>query len=151
MENKHKQFKPFDKVLVRQQTNYEWECDLYSHYNATYNTHVTIGYDDVESYNIIPYEGNEHLIGIIEEPEIKLKRGEWVYVCDRVTSLIEEWKLRSFDGCRSGSIYAFNNISASLNSWLYVIRFSDFNPYDMEETRKHILCVKNGKVVRYKK
>lgn len=32
----------------------------------------------------------------------------------------------------------------------FFVRFSDFNPYDMEETRKHILCVRDGKIVRYK-
>lgn len=32
--------------------------------------------------------------------------------------------------------------------WKYCIPFSKFNPNDLEETRKHILCVKNGKLVR---
>lgn len=55
--------KPFDKVLVRDAYNETWKCDIYSHY---------IERDDYpyqcvsEVYaKCIPYEGNEHLLGTI--------------------------------------------------------------------------------------
>ena len=35
--------------------------------------------------------------------------------------------------------------------WQFCIKFSDFNPSDMSETRKHILCVKDGQIIEYQK
>ena len=32
----------------------------------------------------------------------------------------------------------------------FAIRLKDFDPSNIEETRKKILCVKNGKIIRYK-
>ena len=59
------QFKPFDKVLVRASDEQEWECSLFSH--------ITEGgyYACVGSWwlQCIPYEGNEHLLGTIDNPE----------------------------------------------------------------------------------
>lgn len=152
MESEHKTFKPFDKVLVRQSKITEWECDIYSHYNAMYNTHTTIGYDEVEKYNILPYEGNEQLAGTKDETEeeIRLEKGEWLFVSDDFSFRPEEWFLRKFDKCKNGGIYAFNTSSGKLSGWNYAIRFADFTPNDMTETLKHILCVKNGKIVKYR-
>ena len=145
-------FKPFDKVLVRNQCfdNGAWIVGLYSHYSVGDGLHYCVGLDSVVDSDILPYEGDEHLVGTNDEPkeEIKIERGEWVLVCDTVTSVVERWSLRQFDGCRNGHIYAFNNAQAGLSGWNYAIRFSDFNPNDMEETQKHILCVWNGKIVK---
>ena len=64
-ESKH-QFKPFDKVLVRDRDEQEWECNLFCH----------IGeeglYYCVSSWwlQCIPYEGNEHLLGTTNKPEV---------------------------------------------------------------------------------
>lgn len=64
-ENKH-QFKPFDKVLVRDIDENEWECSLFSH--------ITEGgyYACVGSWwlQCIPYEGNEHLVGTKNKPQV---------------------------------------------------------------------------------
>lgn len=63
-EAKH-QFKPFDKVLVRDGDSGIWECNLFSH----------IGeeglYYCVSSMwsQCIPYDGNEHLLGTTNNPE----------------------------------------------------------------------------------
>ena len=62
METNHKQFKPFDKVLVRELNPY-WSCDLYSHFNSDSETHETAVIRRVKDKNILPYEGNEHLVG----------------------------------------------------------------------------------------
>ena len=64
-ENKH-QFKPFDKVLVRACDEQEWECSFFSH--------ITEGgyYACVGSWwlQCIPYEGNEHLLGTTNKPQV---------------------------------------------------------------------------------
>ncbi len=64
------QFKPFDKVLVRDSVSAFWICDFFSYYHKDQDN------DDypyrcltsVYKY-CIPYEGNEHLIGTKNSPE----------------------------------------------------------------------------------
>lgn len=53
------QFKPFDKVLVRDSDDGVWECDFFSH--MTQNGF----YICISTFweQCIPYEGNEHLLG----------------------------------------------------------------------------------------
>lgn len=66
--SKH-QFKPFDKVLVRDDDDQEWECSLFSH--ITEEGH----YACVGSWWVqcIPYEGNEHLSGTTTRITMKNK------------------------------------------------------------------------------
>lgn len=54
------QFKPFDKVLVRDDDDALWRCDLFESIDEKDGTYNCIG-----SYRkqCIPYEGNEHLLG----------------------------------------------------------------------------------------
>lgn len=63
---KKPQFKPFDKVLVRESESAKWRCAFYSHFepNSIYH-YVTTG----SMYDMcIPFEGNEHLIGTTKNP-----------------------------------------------------------------------------------
>lgn len=58
---KEVEFKPFDKVLVRDGENEEWEVDMYRKKENNVE-----GYNHVCFYDCwkicIPYEGNEHLL-----------------------------------------------------------------------------------------
>lgn len=63
-ESKH-QFKPFDKVLVRDIDEQEWECSLFSHIDEE-DYYVCVGSWWLQC---IPYEGNEHLLGTTNNPE----------------------------------------------------------------------------------
>lgn len=58
---KKSQFKPFDKVLVRDNERFKWRCALYSHLEPfRIYPHVTSN----GTYAMcIPFEGNEHLVG----------------------------------------------------------------------------------------
>lgn len=58
-EAKH-QFKPFDKVLVRDSDHSKWECDIFSHFGDEEGIFVCIS---DWWRQCIPYEGNEHLLG----------------------------------------------------------------------------------------
>lgn len=156
METKYKKFKPFDKVLMRINTAAIWECDFYSYYEEGYKyPHRTLSYR-VKDENILPYEGNEHLVGTTDEPEeeIKLEEGEWVIGLSNITdfqNLLRHGSVGVFQGLMypyadsAEKKFCINHVVTK-----YAIRFHDFNPSDMEETKKHILCVKNGKVVKYK-
>ena len=54
-------FKPFDKVLMRDSDNQEWEAGFFSHYDENCpSNYYCIG---IHYKQCIPYEGNEHLLG----------------------------------------------------------------------------------------
>lgn len=64
-ETKH-QFKPFDKVLVRDSDYCNWVCDIFSHLEEKEGcTFACIG---TWWRQCIPYEGNEHLLGTTNKP-----------------------------------------------------------------------------------
>lgn len=61
------EFKPFDKVLVRDNLKENWRCNIYSHKDNANLYHCT-GKSNWWQY-CIPYEGNEHLLGTTDMPE----------------------------------------------------------------------------------
>ena len=152
MENK-KKFNAFDKVLVRGH-NPKWKPDLYAYWDESIDAHQVIGFGNVLDGYILPYEGNEKLLGTSDElkEEIELKEGDWLMVCDTITDKPDEWMLRYLLWANEDKIciqsvrFAYPDPCA----YNYAIRFKDFDPSNMEETKKHILCVKNGKIVKYK-
>lgn len=143
---KHKQFNAFDKVLVRDAYD-KWNCDMYSYYDKDEKSHRAIGFGWVLDNDILPYEGNEHLVGKVEEPEeeIELKEEEYGFFCNDIEDKAELWLFDMFEGEISNEEFCIVGIS-----FKYFIPFSDFHPNDMKETKKHILCVKDGKIVKYK-
>lgn len=61
------EFKPFDKVLGRNEKDDVWEADLFSHYREeSQYPFRCIGFG--RKY-CIPYEGNEHLLGTTDNFE----------------------------------------------------------------------------------
>ena len=63
---KKPQFKPFEKVLVRDSKSDKWRCAFYSHFepNGIFHYDTTSG-----MYRMcIPFEGNEHLVGTTKNP-----------------------------------------------------------------------------------
>lgn len=63
-------FKAFDKVLVRNENDHEWTCDIYSNYEDEYG-----GFYICTARNrwkqCVPYEGNEALLGTTDSPKPK--------------------------------------------------------------------------------
>lgn len=65
---KHKcELKPFDKVLGRNEKDDVWEADLFSHYRE--ESQYPFRCIGCSRKYCIPYEGNEHLLGIRNNPE----------------------------------------------------------------------------------
>lgn len=60
------QFKPFDKVLVRDRDDRKWGCDFFCHLGDKEGVFVCIS-----SWwrQCVPYEGNEHLLGTTKKTE----------------------------------------------------------------------------------
>ena len=143
---KTKTFKSYDKVLVRANPECKWECDFYSHYRQDSKyPHKTLGYG-LKDNNILPYEGNEHLVGTIQEPDevVELKEGEWIVIFDKAEMYYPPFFIGKFSGLHANMFIANESCEREL-----AIHFSDFNPNNMEETSRHILCVRNGRIVRY--
>lgn len=68
---KHKcEFKPFDKVLGRNEKDDVWEADLFSHYRK--ESQYPFRCIGCSRKYCIPYEGNEHLLGIRNTEIIQL-------------------------------------------------------------------------------
>lgn len=63
-ETEKHELKPFDKVLVREDKDDFWHPDIFSMWHGQFAE--CIGHDDIEY--IIPYEGNEHLLGTTDKP-----------------------------------------------------------------------------------
>lgn len=67
LRKKESQFKPFDKVLVRDKESVKWKCAFYSHFEpSSAYPHVTASSGTYAM--CIPFEGNEHLVGTSDNP-----------------------------------------------------------------------------------
>ena len=143
-----KKFKAFEKVIIKSRIDECWSCDLYSHLDKDTGMHETINRAGLKDNDILPYEGNEHLVGRVDEPdeEVRLEEGELIFVDDTIYDDIVLWNFTRF-----AQVYSSDSFETKFgNIFKFAIRFKDFDPSNMEETKKHILAVKNGKIVRYK-
>ena len=144
-----KQFKPFDKVLYRYGPKGNWIPDIYSFYEYEDKEHFVIGNEDaINDEDIISYEGNEYLVGTRNEPEknIIIEKDELIVCSDSLLELL--------DGI--GSIQRFRGLSedhlhSRVHYYTYCIPMSKYNPDNLEETKKWILRVINGKLVKVNK
>ena len=160
-----KKFKCKDEVIYRCTDKYGipiWSYGIFSHYykgkDIIYAKIVGEIGIDITKWEILPYEGNEHLVGSQDEPdeEVRLEEGEWViYIIGEDN--FQKWAIGKFDSLDNPITgerkFQMKPISEKAGYYCVsekVVKFSDFNPNDMEETRKHILCVKNGRIIRYK-
>ena len=152
-----KKFKPFDKVLVRIDKGCRWYPEFYSH--SEKNLHHLIMRSPKEDENIIPYEGNEHLVGKYDEPEeeIQITTGQPVFAFDDLEKLndlgicLENFVTidKPYSDMRSEAD-EFLIIAGNYN-WKYCIPFNKFNIEDMEATKKEVLTVKDGRLVKVNK
>lgn len=148
MDMGQKKFEPFERVLVRNPKDKypEWTCDMYSHISDNGDLICVGNYFEAGEYEILPFAGNETLVGTKYLPEevVELKDGEMIVAFSSKDALAYmDFSLCSFWEIQDDAIKT--NTSSLFK---FCIPFSKFNPNDIEETRKHILCVKNGKLVR---
>lgn len=62
------EFKPFDKVLVRDENSAKWKPVFYGYYDEENDPYFHICSDGCGWKQCIPYEGNEHLFGTTDKP-----------------------------------------------------------------------------------
>lgn len=63
------QFKPFDKVLVRDNSESKWVPDIFRYYDDNYPKDYPYRCCANDYKYCIPYEGNEHLVGTTDNPK----------------------------------------------------------------------------------
>lgn len=66
------EFKPFDKVLVRDDENEKWNISLFAREIVDDSDGLSYKYECSNGIlwdYCIPFEGNEHLLGTAENPE----------------------------------------------------------------------------------
>lgn len=143
-----KQFKPFDKVLYRIFSDTCWIPSFYQFQES--GKHFVIDEDiDILDKNILPYKGNEHLVGTTDEPEeeITLKDGQLI-VCSNNFDTLKYGK-----GVITGFVHPYDGaLKTNIGIvYKYCIPMSKYNPNNLEETSKWILTVKNNKLVKANK
>lgn len=67
LKKKEHQFKPFEKVLVRDDECMKWRCALYSHFEPFGAYHYVTASNSAYAM-CIPFGGNEHLVGTTKNP-----------------------------------------------------------------------------------
>ena len=151
-----KKFKCKDEVIYQNRVHFgdeklTWNYGIVNYEDEDEGYVYLVGglYINKKMFKVLPYEGNEELVGTSDKPEeeVRLEKGEWIIVFGNMSDFEEndDYCFAKFISVEDEKIYASNKII-----WPFAIRFSDFNPNNMEETKKHILCVKNGKVVKYR-
>lgn len=141
-----RKFKCKDEVIVRY--NKPGRCWFYGVVSNSNDEGVVLSGGFRHPYevcDVLPFAGNEHLVGTTDEPEeeVVVYEGEYIIVSDRLERLAQGF----------GTIRKFTKISEEFifttqEYWKYFIPFSKFNPDDLEATKKEILMVKNGKLVK---
>ena len=145
-------FKPFDRIIYRYKgtTNSIWIASEYSH--ETDVGHYLSGGNCLYKRNteILPFEGNEHLVGTLNDPKqkITLQEGECIVCGDDINDLSNKY----------GFISKFKNsiddyfVTSEDCYYDYCIPFSQFDiNLSKEELEKRILYVEDDKIQYYKK
>lgn len=102
--------------------------------------------------NFSPTRAMSILWGTTDSPdeEVRLEKEERI-ICNNDAILLMQGVgfLTTFSYSYGDTFYTGKGKFVNAD-YSYAIRFKDFDPSNMEETKKHILHVKDGKIVRYK-
>lgn len=141
-----RKFKCKDEVVVRlKESGSIWFYGVVSHSDDA-SVVLSGGFrHPYERYDVLPFNGNEHLVGTTDEPEeeIVLKEGEFI-LCHDYIELIQ-------DGVGTLSRYVdltVDNIKSRAGTFRYCIPMSKYNQNNLEETRKWILKVNGDKLIK---
>ena len=115
--SEHK-FKPFEKVLVRDTAAGDgWRASFFSHYHGG----QPVGINGWMFDRMIPYEGNERLLGTTDWPEPEFKKGDIVAVWDKNDSN-KMIRVYSHYDSKEGKHVAYM-MRDTLASWDYAEKF----------------------------
>lgn len=138
-------FKCKDEVIYRWDDTYVWQYGIFSNYSE--DGFCLVGVYVPKNSQILPYEGNQHLVGTTDAPvqEEKLKEGEMVVVADILHTLEKGF----------GTVGVFRNVGSSFfcvddaefeeAQYCFCIRLSDLTSPDR---KNKIMEVANSKIVK---
>lgn len=142
-----RKFKCKDEVIVRlKETGSSWFYGVVSHADDA-SVVLSGGFrHPYERYDILPFYGNEHLVGTTNEPEeeIILAKGEFILLSESAINIQKGiGTVLNYSEIVGSAIIATNG-----NGYSYGIPMSKYNPDNLEETRKWILMVNGGKLIK---
>lgn len=153
-----KRFKCKDEVIVSHkkidfdkggEVSIPYIYGVFSHYETEKGREYAVinGFHyQVDICEILPYEGNEHLVGTRPIEYFTLEKGEPIIVENDIDVLASGLgKIANFDYTENDEIIVNNE---SGHPWNYCIQFIKFKLNNAEENRKNILMVSNGKLVK---
>lgn len=149
---KERRFKPFDKILVKKKREGAvWRPEIFAGYDASGFMICGLTIMRPEDWDVIPYEGNEHLYNsdIEFEEDIKLEEGEFI-ICNHDIDILEKGHgfMTQFCYAVDDLIYTGSKRNLANDEWAFCIRLSDF---DVKGSNiKNILYARNGKIYRWK-
>lgn len=120
------EFKPFDKIVYRQKVQScgnKWRCGFYSHEDNEIPVLTSNQYLRKEIFEILPFKGNEHLVGTSNNPyDLLVKLGDFCVFTDDFFNFKTE--------CVMSIIKSFNQTTfgAALYHWRYCIPCENYNP-----------------------
>lgn len=127
-----------------------WFCSEFSNYDGSYFTLICGNKYHLDCFDILPYKGHEYLVGTLDEPEKwrTLKEGDLIVVFDDIKDVEQGYvSIRKFCGVNGDKVVCNN----SKVTWNLCVPYSKFNADNIEETKKYILCGKDGKLVKFTK
>ena len=146
-------FKPFDKVIWRyKKSKTAWSVNMFSHYYSQTDCIVLIGLvfnsDDIE---ILPYEGNEYLVGTTDDPveEVKIKSGEQIVVFEDLCNFKHEAYTIPVRTFASANVYIY--VRECFAGYKYCARLKDVDLNNPSTIIENALEVKDDKLVKVKK
>lgn len=142
------EFKPFDKIIFRQlNKSYSnvWQCGFYSHNDNGIDVLASNQYLRKEIFEILPFKGNEHLVGTSNNPnDLLVKLGDLCVFTHDFSNFKTECVIsiiKSFDQFTFG---------AALYHWRYCIPYENYNPnLSIQELEKLAFKIEDGIVKRY--
>ena len=115
------EFKPFDRVLVRESDDDQWRCQFYSHPYGEY--HACLNGVHVQC---VPFAGNEALLGTTDGPEPEFKKGDAVLVWDEGNEVKRIRIYSHYDSklCQHTVYSAHFNGTTGVEGWEHAEKFT---------------------------
>lgn len=145
-------FKCKDEVIYQgANQGSKWKYGIFSHYGHNC-IEIVGGTLNTNYFKVLPYKGNEHLVGTTDSPEeeIKLNEGDIIicadtldYIANGVGAICKYVSISS-----NGRLINVMFTEDSRSYYKYCVPYSKFNINDLEATKKEILKVENGKLVK---
>lgn len=149
-------FAPFDRIIIGNTKMKSWEpwfCAQFSHIEGDFLRVVGGNKFDLRSCQVLPFEGNEYLLGTTDTPvlipfEVETPIGTSLVVGNTIERLLDGQGIpRTLIGVSRDEFRT--RLKKKESKFKFAIRSELYKPEDLELVREHILVVHNGKVVAW--